>query len=513
MVFNKLPSLLYRVKRNNNLGFERLMATLAALNYLLVLFDLTYIPLRDFWLQGRIQASINAGPVQAKIPPEPIIVPMLPIPVWYDWVKGIEPHRDTERYLDLVADLEKRVLQSPSLQTPEVADLLAQLRTQSDEMVTTNPFALASKTGTLEKIKNRMRQHVFGTAEASAKEAFQRFWAAENLTPDRYPSEIAFFNRQIRPLIATNYYRPTGENGEPINNFGLLDFPFFLIFALEFLGRTWFLSRRYTSISWFEAMTWRWYDILLLLPFLRGLRIIPVVTRLHQAKLINLDKIKRQTSQGIVAEIAEDITEVVVVNVLTQLQESISAGEIEKLFARTTQEQYIDLNNIDEIKEIIGLFLNVIVERVMPAVQPDIEALLQHSVDRAIAQSPVYQNFKLLPGFEQLEKKISQQLLSSLYDGLREGLKGLTQSDPQLDRLWKQFNQSLISVLQTEVKTQPTLNRLEYLLTALIEEVKVNYVQRLSQEDVEQLLEQTRKLRFAVRGKPAIVVKHSNRAP
>ena len=62
-----------------NLWFERIMALLAIFNLVLVIFDLAYLPLRDFyfrelpWLTQR-----------------------------YDRVKGIVPHRDTVNYLETV---------------------------------------------------------------------------------------------------------------------------------------------------------------------------------------------------------------------------------------------------------------------------------------------------------------------------------------------------------------------------------------------------------------------------
>ena len=78
---------------------ERFMAILILINYLLVIFDLSYIPLRDFWLQGRVQLSIKIGPFEKKIPREPLRVLPISIAPWYDWVKGIEPYRSTEQYL------------------------------------------------------------------------------------------------------------------------------------------------------------------------------------------------------------------------------------------------------------------------------------------------------------------------------------------------------------------------------------------------------------------------------
>jgi hypothetical protein len=498
MILAHLPPVNPKRRPKTNLWFERFMAMLAVANYLLVLFDLTYIPLRDFWQQGRVQLFIKLGTFEREIPNEPVILPRPPLTLWYDWVKGIEPHRDTAAYLKQVEQLESEIA-GTQLQSPQIRAILDNLRSQSEEMIETNPFQVANKTGTLEKIKNTMRRHVFESEAASSKEAFEQFWSIENLDEGRYRPELDFFNQEVRPLMATNYYRPMGESGEPVDNFGLLDFPFFLIFALEFVGRTWFISRRHTGVSWFDATTWRWYDIFLLLPVLRWLRIIPVVIRLNQARFIDLHKIQRQTSQGFVAGIAEDVTEVVVVNVLNQVQASIREGEIAKLLAQGTQKTYIDLNDVNETAEILKLLINTLVYQVMPTIKPDVEALLQYSIEKAIGQTPVYQSAKFLPGLEQLEQNLTKQLVEKLYDGVHEGLKGLTQSDPQFDALFQRLTDNLVKSLGSEVQAQQSIDRLEYLLTALIEEVKVNYIQRLSQEDVEQLLDQTRQLRETAR--------------
>ncbi|MGD2184270.1 hypothetical protein [Lusitaniella coriacea] len=494
MTLTKLPATKTNKRPNRNLLFERIMALLATLNYLLVLFDLTYIPLRNFWLQGRVQGFVKLGNTEWTIPKEPLILPMLPITDWYDWVKGIEPNQDTEAYLNQVDTLEKAVVGKP-LQSPEIEAILANLRRQSVEMIDTNPFQVANKTGTLEKVKNEMRDRVFGTEQASSKDAFEQFWSLDNLNGESYGDEIAFFNRKIRPLMETNYYRPIGENGEPVNNFGLLDFPFFLIFALEFLGRTWFISRHRTGVSWLDAMTWRWYDVLLLIPVFRWLRIIPVVIRLNQAQLIDLHKIQRQASQGFVAGIAEDVTEVVVVNVLNQAQAAIHQGDVAKFLSESTRKTYIDLNDINETAEIVKLLLQLTVNQVLPTIKPDLEALLQYSIGKAISDNPAYQGAQVLPGVESLKINLSKQLAQGLYQALYEGAKGLTQTDPVFDELLQRLTDNLAESLSSEMQAQQSLDQLEYLLNALIEEVKVNYVQRLSEEDIEALLDQTRALR------------------
>ena len=47
----------------------------------------------------------------------------------------------------------------------------------------------------------------------------------------------------------------------------------------------------------------------------------------------------------------------------------------------------------------------------------------------------------------------------------------------------------------SEIQAKESIKKIEFLLVALLEEIKVNYVKGLSAEDVEEILEQTRVLR------------------
>lgn len=238
------------------------MALLAVVNLLLVIFNLTYVPLRDFWLTGRV----SVGDIRsAYFELEGITIELIPHPVsqlitQYDTLKGIVPDRDTEEYLILVEQLQQELAENnKDLTSPEVSRLLRDLRWRSAEIIDNNPFAEANKTGTLERIKNEMREHLPNSAN-SAKQAFRQFWSVENLQ-DNLEEELDFFDTEIQPLFASNYYRYLSDNGGYVDYFGFIDFPFGVIFGLEFLTRTWFISRRRTGVSWLDAMLWRWYDI------------------------------------------------------------------------------------------------------------------------------------------------------------------------------------------------------------------------------------------------------------
>ena len=140
--------------------FERVMAAIAVTNLILVLLDLSYIRFRDIYL---------------KIAPVPT--------AWYgQHFKGIEPERTTENYLSLAAKLEGEIAAQPTvdLADPQISGLLAQLRDHSVTIVDENPFAVAGKSGTLERIKNLMRDRM---SEDSSKAAFPKI--LEPRVPER----------------------------------------------------------------------------------------------------------------------------------------------------------------------------------------------------------------------------------------------------------------------------------------------------------------------------------------
>ncbi|MEA5535143.1 hypothetical protein [Crocosphaera sp. XPORK-15E] len=493
------------------LWFEQIMALIVLANYTLVIFDLTYIPLRDFWLQGRVQIFIKLGTFERNIPPKPLrILPPIfsEIITKYDVIKGIEPHRDTAQYLQRIDNLNEAVNQQVfSNKTPderqkiteEIEKILADLRLRSRDMINQNPFQIANKTGTLERIKNKMRQHIFETEESSATEAFEQFWSAENFRKNGWREELNFFDERIRPLIETNYFRPVGENGQPIDNFGLIDFPFFLIFLSEFLARTWYISRRHTGVSWFDAMLWRWYDILLLIPLFRILRIIPLIIRLNQAKLIDLKAIQKQASQGFVASIAQDITEVVILQVVNQVQSSIEEGIVRDVLMQQNTHQYIDLNDVNETSELVKLMSHVVIEKVLPEIRTEAEAFLQYNVEKALNQTPNYKELANIPGLKTIQNQLTERLVSQLYQGLSVGLQGLLVEDPEFDQLLKKLIEKFSKSMGTELQEEHSIDQIESLLNDLLEEIKVNYVESLSQENVEDILEQTRALRQAAK--------------
>jgi hypothetical protein len=440
--------------------FQKFMAMIAVINLLLVGFDSSYITLRDIYFH--------------QIPP---------VVIAYDKIKGIEPHPETEKYLQTLQQLTLELQQPPnSLETPQVENLLASLRHESDRMLNENPFMAAGKFGTFAKIQRRMRQHL-GTEYAD--EAFQTFWTSRYLSNHNLSQEIKFFQSQISPLIARNYFRNVDEIGQVIDDFWRIDIFFMCLFGLEFILRTFFMHRRISGLRWIDAMLRRWYDVLLFLPFWRGLRVIPVAVRLQQSELVNFDRILVQMTHEPAARLADRLSRFVMVRFINQAQDSIREGTAAESFLNP--QPAVDLNNVNEIEVITDRLLELTIYKVLPQIKPELEAVLHHSIESAFKESGIYQSLKSLPGVGNLPTDFTEQMASNLAQttvSVLETSYADVEGRVLFDRLSQEFNQAFRKALGD----RQTQEEIQILLTDFLEELKLNYVVKSTHTDPEATL-------------------------
>jgi hypothetical protein len=423
------------------------MAIIASIGFFAAMFDLTYIPSRDFYFKNT-----------------PKIVKV------YDRMKGIEAHRETDRYLNAVTQL-KNVVKTNGLDSAETQSWLQELDGLSVSMIQNNPFQVAGKTGNLEKIKNEVRDRV---GNQSAKGAFQTFWSQAYLKKFGWEKELSFYDQKIKPLIITNYYRRLDESGNLVDRFWQIDLIFIGIFAGEFLGRIFFIRRHNRHVTWQQAIIWRWYDLILLLPFARFMRAIPVLIRWHQAELIDLNGVKSELNRLFVGQIVNEITDAVVIQVMEQTQGAIKQGQIAKLVGDYLKRPHIDLNNVNEVEVLFQLILEIVVYRVIPKVQPDLEAIFQHLFQKALLESPAYRNLQLLPGIGELPAqaidRVVKEVSASLYTALLKVI-----SDPDSGKLGHRLAENITNAIGSEMQRGQTVIKIESLVYDLIEEIKVTY--------------------------------------
>ncbi|ERT04900.1 hypothetical protein M595_5146 [Lyngbya aestuarii BL J] len=473
---------IFRKKKKKVPWFEQLMALLALINFILVLFNLTYIPLRNFYFRYT--------PKLTQL---------------YDPIKGIEPQRQTEDYIKTVEQLQQQALEF-GLNSSEVNQTLNTLQTQSINLINEDPFAVANKSGTLEKIKNEIREKV-PSSQDSAKEAFQIFWSTAYLTQQGFQEELEWFDEEIIPQMEVNYYRQIDENGQFIDEFWKIDLPFILIFLVEFLLRTYLVARRFVSFTWFDAMLWRWYDILLFIPYWRWLRIIPVTIRLEQVGWIDIERVRMQAIRGVLTSFAHELTEIVVIQAINQFQNDIENGDFLKQFFESQNRRYIDLNDINEIEVLATRLVQITVYKAIPKVQPEIEAILRYSLQSAVQQSPLSTQLKQIPGLQDLPTQITERLINELSKLAVEGPQSTYEAvktameDPVGTRLSNELVRHFGAALGQEIQKEQSIHEIETLLVAFLEEFKINYVQRVDEENFEQVISEARQLRQLTKGK------------
>lgn len=317
-----MVSILARLKRFREqltlkLAWDIFMVYLAIINVTLILFDLTYL-----WLRPQYFRFVPA------------------ITELYDPVKGIEPHPLTESYLELAAEIDARL--SAGAEPRELDSQLFELRQLSARMVAENPFARSGQTRSLIRLQvgvgEYLRQEgsLAPSQRPSGEEALELFWSLLP-SPELLPARAAFFERELRPLLAVNYHRLYDLDGELVDHFWMIDLPFLLVFALEF-GIRWYLSIRRSDLSrWFIFPILNWYDLLGIIPvkqmrLFRLFRIGSIYMRLKRSEHSAIgDDFVSRTVRYFTDIISEEISDMVALRILTETQGELRAGTHQRI--------------------------------------------------------------------------------------------------------------------------------------------------------------------------------------
>ncbi|MFN9402496.1 MAG: hypothetical protein ACK57R_11355, partial [Dolichospermum sp.] len=155
---------------------------------------------------------------------------------------------------------------------------------------------------------------------------------------------------------------------------------------------------------------------------------------------------------------------------------------------------YIDINNINEVEAMTGLLIKTLVTQVLPKIQPEVNAILVYSIQIACQQLPGYNNILMLPGLGKAQTQISEQIANQITNNIYGALSN-TIKDPIAAKLSTQLIEKFTTSFTSEIQQKQVLVEIQSLLNDFLEEVKINYIQRLSQEDIDKILEQTRKVR------------------
>lgn len=465
-------------------SWDRFIALWATLNLVLVGFDLSYVPLRTFWLQRNLY----------PLPSVPLVLPLTVLPdvtPLYDPVKGIEPHRETRAFVTSFDQLDRALAES-GRDPRRRAELRRRQVDLMVQMIDTNPFLASGATGTLEKIKNRLRQRAdLDSAKASAERLLGDDW----LNRHGWSQERQFWRRDILPLMATNYWRSIDENGRPTDHFWRIDLLLFQwVFLVDILLRLVRLRRRLPGLSWREACLRRWTDLPLLLPFWRPLRLVSVIERLQSSGLVNFEPLRAVLSRGVVALLAVELFEVLALQLVDGLQQLIRSPQWPNRIRGLRSHQSVPATQEWEVVELLRIWGPLMLAQVAPRLRPELRTIVAQALEQSFRTTVLPPALRSLQPLLQMEQELSRQLASGVVDNLlglsRSTGERLEQADDRqvqqlqilIDRFWDE--------LATALESGQGLVRSQLLICSLLENLKVTYLAQINRAGIEQLMQE-----------------------
>jgi hypothetical protein len=433
-------------------------------------FDLTYVPLRTFWLQ-RTLYPFPSLPLALPLTLLPSITPI------YDPIKGIEPHRQTQAYLAAFRQLDQQLLRDPAAPAAQV--LRRRQLALTDQIIDENPFLVSGQSGSLETVKNRLRQRA---GLDSAKRSNARLLSVDWLKTHPWQGERRFWQQQVLPLIETCYWRSIDETGHPTDHFWWYDLVLFQgIFVLDIGLRVLRLRRRLPGLSWRDALLRRWIDLPLLLPIWRWARLLPVVERLSGAGLINIEPLRAVVSRAVVSLLALELFEVLALQLVDGTQSLIRSPQWPRWIRNLRSHQRASLADGGDLVELLRLWGPMVLGQVAPRLSPELQAVLSHALQ---------QSFRGGAMGAQLSSQLSAAVVDSLLDLSRSTGKRLSQPDNRQVELLLRFADRFLDELGGALEAGSTLERSQQLLCSLLQDLKLTYLAQVNRAGIDALMDE-----------------------
>jgi hypothetical protein len=445
-------------------------------------FDLTYVPLRTFWLQRTLY----------PFPSLPLAVPLTLLPSitpYYDPIKGIEPHRQTQAYLAAFRQLDQQLLRDPAAPAAQV--LRRRQLALTDQIIDDNPFLVSGQSGSLETVKNRLRQRA---GLDSAKLSNARLLSVDWLQRHPWQAERRFWQQQVLPLIETCYWRSIDETGHPTDHFWWYDLVLFQgIFVLDIGLRVLRLRRRLPGLGWRDALLRRWIDLPLLLPIWRWARLLPVVERLSGAGLINIEPLRAVVSRAVVSLLALELFEVLALQLVDGTQSLIRSPQWPRWIRNLRSHQRANLADGGDLVELLRLWGPMVLGQVAPRLSPELQAVLSHALQ---------QSFRGGAMGAQLSSQLSAAVVDSLLDLSRSTGKRLSQPDNRQVELLLRFADRFLDELGGALEAGSTLERSQQLLCSLLQDLKLTYLAQVNRAGIDALMDELDELTSPVAASP-----------
>jgi|GEM_PF-1349239 len=379
----------------------------------------------------------------------------------------------------------------PSKEKAEIDKILNFMDRKMLEIVESNPFAMSGQMESFFMIQDTIKSE-YRKSKTKAKDlkirqdldlilkkdripetvvAFDWFWRNSERS---FSEKFLFFDSNFRRLFDLNYYRRIGHDGNPINNYMLLDLPFLIFFLTEFII-SWVLAiRNKTYVAWFLYPVYHWYDVLSLIPiiefrFFRLVRVYKIYLLLQTSqftKIIGNDFISRSL-RYYTNIIKEEISDLVTLQILNETQNEIRNGNsldqlVRAIDANREELKKVALNNItksaqnENLRELIKNLVGEVSERVALQTKPIsfLPKQAQQAFSRQLSES-IYQSI-LVASIALANDPMGRKAIEKLIDYMIDEMI-LIAKDPDMVELNANITISLLENMKKAIEEKKWL--------------------------------------------------------
>ncbi len=464
------------------------LAILALANFSWVIFDISYVNLRSFLIKNELLVHNNASNkvLNTNIP-------------WiisnYDKIKGIKKSNLSDRFLENFYSLNQEI--SINKTSPRAKDLIVKQKNIALLLIEESNDNATNKKG-LETIKEKLRKK---TKNESYRIAIEELLDFDYLTKVDWSNENLFWKKEIIPITESIFTNKFDIKGNKHNYFWQISLSFQIIFLIDIIIRSYSLKRKLNDITWIDAISKRWLDIPLIIPFFPLLRIFPVIERLSNTRIIQTEPIRAAISQWIVALLAIEIFEILTIKMLDTIQSSIDSPRLPTKIRNLCSYQLKRGNGNSEISDLVRLWLPILLQKIGPNMRQQLIAVLNYSLQRSMKKSSLHTLIKPNLVLEKAEEAISSQLSSGMVDTLLGFSKNtgdaFFEKDNALNKLSIETIDQFWEELADSLESEDVLNKTQFLLTSIFEKIKLSSFQELkSQNSISEMITELDDLNF-----------------
>ena len=471
--------------------WEKLIAFLAIINLSWIFFDISYLPLRSFWA-NRVIFLFNSPSITLSLRWLPDITR------YYDHFKGIEAYSSGKEIESLFKKIDKQII-TKGVDTRSTQKILEVYNIKINNILDKN------KTQNTQKDYSRvmtMRNLIVNrSVNLDLENTTKKLLSVAHIKALGWENEKIFWRDQILPIIKSSYSRDINRNGNFIDRTWKIDLAFQLIFLLDIFIKVNIIQTRFKGIGLHRAFLKRWFDLPLLLPYGRLLRIIPTSERVLQTKLIPIEPIRSAISQWVVAVLAIEIFEVLTIKAIDSMQTIIRSPILPQKIRGLCSYESINNKESSEVSEFFRIWVPLILRRIGPNMRNQLIELCEYALQKNIQVNPLPKILKDNLAIEKAESAISFQLASSMIDTLlglsKNAGNKIAEKDLELKKLRSntidKFWEELASALESETR----LKESQLLLISILESLKLSSLNEFkNQAGVSEIIDELDNLNF-----------------